>query len=339
MTAPKNETEKPHRSAASIASLAAVLAAIVPGTAAINGCYQVQLEQEKHKSEVRLKYLDRAINTEQKPEYREGVLDFLVETAPASDPMHSWAKKQLEKVRLVLQLRSEINALKEEQARVIKNLSTESALREKAQQDATRALEREQILKEKIEKSAGERERALQEQLAASEIRLRELEGSLRAAELKASIAQADDNKARSRSSARKYDSLRGLVFSQLKSQNEYLAPGDVTVATFIETSEYQCDLGIAASTGEPAWYRQFWQGAFSLPERLLEKSSDLADGHFRVLASCHPGQMPIPGEISITIILSGGRKSTAFYDSFRPPHGMFIELEYQFNTNSPSAS
>ena len=61
------------REAAYLTAVAAVLAVVIPGTAAINGWFRLRLDMRKHEHEIQLNYLDRATIATQSPENRESV--------------------------------------------------------------------------------------------------------------------------------------------------------------------------------------------------------------------------------------------------------------------------
>lgn len=97
-----------------ITAIAAIIGALVPITATINGCYSVQLERQKHQNTLQLNYLDRAIDPDQEPQYRESVLKFLEHILSENDAMKSWATKELDNIREVLRLRTELAKTRDE---------------------------------------------------------------------------------------------------------------------------------------------------------------------------------------------------------------------------------
>jgi hypothetical protein len=83
----------------------AALAAIAPCTAAVNGHFEGSRQERAQRHEIRLKYLDRALDTQRDVEYRRGVLSFLSKTMDDDPHMRDWAKTQLAGADTVLRLR------------------------------------------------------------------------------------------------------------------------------------------------------------------------------------------------------------------------------------------
>ena len=156
-----------------ITAIAAVIAALVPITATINGRYTVRLEQQKHQNQLQLSYLDRAIDPNQEPQYRESVLKFLVHTLSANDPMRTWAETELENIREVLRLQ--------------KDLAKTNDLLTVAQQEATEENQR-RIAAEGIASQASAQEQVLTKQVEELEARLAAEETELSAAASRASV-------------------------------------------------------------------------------------------------------------------------------------------------------
>jgi len=102
------------REATYITAIAAVLAAILPATALINGWYQTRSEDQSRVAEIRLKYLDRAIDPDRNEEDRAAVLKFLVEILSSGDPMKRWAQSQLDNLTEFLQMRVMYDSLEAE---------------------------------------------------------------------------------------------------------------------------------------------------------------------------------------------------------------------------------
>ena len=87
-----------------LTAIAAVIAAIIPITSAINGHFRVRLERETHLDEMRLHYLDRAIRPGQSADERRSVLNFIIETEKDSFALDSWALGELAKIESASQL-------------------------------------------------------------------------------------------------------------------------------------------------------------------------------------------------------------------------------------------
>ncbi len=104
-------------------AVAALLAAAVPLTAAVNGFFQVQNQKQVQTHEIRLKYLDRAIDSGRDAKYRERVLSFLVATLEPNDPMRSWAVEESDALKEVLRLREDLDA-KTREAKALRDLLT-----------------------------------------------------------------------------------------------------------------------------------------------------------------------------------------------------------------------
>jgi hypothetical protein len=91
-----------------LAAVAALIAATVPLTAAVNGLFQLKQQERLQLHEIRLKYLDRAIDPTQSAEYRERVLSFLLATLDPKDPMRRWAAGESDVLAEVVRLRKGI---------------------------------------------------------------------------------------------------------------------------------------------------------------------------------------------------------------------------------------
>lgn len=107
------------RQSSHLAAVAALIAAAVPLTAAVNGFFELKQQERLQLHEIRLKYLDRAIDPTQNAEYRERVLSFLLATLDSTDPMRSWAAGESNVLAEVVRLRRNIaekeRELKEQQ--------------------------------------------------------------------------------------------------------------------------------------------------------------------------------------------------------------------------------
>lgn len=113
-TARRNESRTWWTQPSLLTALAALIAAMVPLTAAINGCFELQQQERLQRHEIRLKYLDRAIDPSQTPEYRERVLSFLLATLDDDDPMRKWASGESDILVEVLKLRDNVAAKERE---------------------------------------------------------------------------------------------------------------------------------------------------------------------------------------------------------------------------------
>lgn len=91
-----------------LTALAAFIAAMMPLTAFVNGRYSVEVEREKFIKQLQLNYIDRALDTNRDPAYRESFLRFLVDTTDSSDSLHQWAKREIVKTSELTKLRSEL---------------------------------------------------------------------------------------------------------------------------------------------------------------------------------------------------------------------------------------
>lgn len=108
-TSQKSSTEdKKGQFSTYLVSAAALIAAMMPLTAFVNGCYSVKIERDKFFIQMRLNYLDRALDTTRDANYREGVIRFLLETTEPSDPLYKWALKQTKIADEIHRLRDEL---------------------------------------------------------------------------------------------------------------------------------------------------------------------------------------------------------------------------------------
>lgn len=151
-----------------ITALAAIIAAMIPITAAVNGYFSLKLEREKFTSELRLKYIDRALDTSKDPTYKRSFLEFLVQATQSNDLLHHWAQRQLQNV-------DEIGKLRTAMTKLNASLSVISG-----------KLEQERSRRAKDKTIASQREEALHSEVLEALKKKTSLEESLRAAELKA---------------------------------------------------------------------------------------------------------------------------------------------------------
>lgn len=152
------------RDPAHLAALAALVAAIVPLTAAVNGYFNVQLEHEKYLSELRLKYIERVLDANRDPAARESFLRFMVGTMEPSDKLYVWAHKELANSAEIKKLRIELD-------------NTNAKF-----QEATFLLKREQDI------SDGKELRRLQDTLINVSKEKERLEAALKTAELEGGL-------------------------------------------------------------------------------------------------------------------------------------------------------
>lgn len=134
-----------------ITAIVAVIGALVPITATINGWYTVRLERQKHQNTLQLNYLDRAIDPEKAPQYRESVLKFLRDTLKADDAMRSWAETELENIREVLRLQNELAKTSASLTAAQQKVAEENQRRIAAEGRASQASAQEQVLNKKVE--------------------------------------------------------------------------------------------------------------------------------------------------------------------------------------------
>ncbi len=110
-----------------IAAIAAIVAAVIPLTAAVNGCFSLMLERERYLSDLRLKYVDRALDPTKDPTYRESFFTFIVETTSHTDPLYHWARTRLENARSIAQLRERVAEQAANLSRIADLLAKEQA--------------------------------------------------------------------------------------------------------------------------------------------------------------------------------------------------------------------
>ncbi|MEM9552661.1 MAG: hypothetical protein AAGC60_00255 [Acidobacteriota bacterium] len=105
----------------SIVLLIAVIGAIGPMTAAINGLFKTAVENQRAQNELQIRYLERIIGTKQSIDNKEDILDFLLATLDPGDPVHSWALGEREEVHRVAILKRQVDelTLDQEKARAI----------------------------------------------------------------------------------------------------------------------------------------------------------------------------------------------------------------------------
>ena len=106
------------------AYITALAALIIPGTAAIHGFFNTQLEIKKHQHQfelsqegqthkIRQTYLDRAVDPQRNAQYRASILNFLLITLD-DDDMTRWAQGELDELQNVLNTQPQLaNALRE----------------------------------------------------------------------------------------------------------------------------------------------------------------------------------------------------------------------------------
>jgi hypothetical protein len=98
------------RDAAIIGAIATVLVPLATGLTAWSASFiheyfetqrfvrQLRLSEQGQFQEIRQKYLDRAIDPQRNPQYRQSVLSFLVTTLSTDDPMKNWAQDELKEL-------------------------------------------------------------------------------------------------------------------------------------------------------------------------------------------------------------------------------------------------
>jgi hypothetical protein len=125
-------------------AIAGLIAAVIPATAAVNGCYSLRLEREKFLSELHLKYVDRALDPTKDPTYRESFLTFIVDTTSQGDPLYHWAENRLENTKSIVKLREQVAAQAARLSQIADLLAKERAGH---MQDKTVAAARERELR------------------------------------------------------------------------------------------------------------------------------------------------------------------------------------------------
>ena len=78
-----------------ITAIAALIGAMVPITAGINGWYSVKVEREKFSAQMQLNFLDRALDPTKDSTYRESIIRYLLESTEPSNPLYKWAYNQV----------------------------------------------------------------------------------------------------------------------------------------------------------------------------------------------------------------------------------------------------
>lgn len=171
MSAPPSEDSSERwrfwRDPAYLTALAALLAAMIPITAAVNGYFALELEREKFASELRLKYVDRALDTSKDSTYRENFLRFLMQATSSSELLHKWAEDQLRNASEIRRVRAEIAKLNASLRTASDQLAVE---RGRQLRNQTAASQREQVLHERLASALGERD-ALEAKLHAAELK------------------------------------------------------------------------------------------------------------------------------------------------------------------------
>jgi hypothetical protein len=146
----------PWRNPPLLAAVAALFAAIIPLTAAINGWFSLALERDKFRSEMRLKYVDRALDPTKDPAYKSAFLDYLVGTTSPTDPMHKWARTHMQYISDLEQVRTQLTQVnakllvmttqaRELSARDQKAFAVSEKVREKALRTEIVALRSEKV--------------------------------------------------------------------------------------------------------------------------------------------------------------------------------------------------
>jgi septal ring factor EnvC (AmiA/AmiB activator) len=100
--ADENERAKDDKQPPWLALALALAAVTAPLTTAIHGWLstsrELALNTAKQEHEIRLAYLDRAIDPNRTPADRQTVLRFLVAATASSDPVRAWAERELGEV-------------------------------------------------------------------------------------------------------------------------------------------------------------------------------------------------------------------------------------------------
>ncbi|MCB1033439.1 MAG: hypothetical protein KDD47_06350, partial [Acidobacteria bacterium] len=148
--------EKTGRFPAYLGAVAALIGAMMPLSAFISGWYGVQAEREKFRTQMRLNYLDRALDTTRSAAYREGVLRFLLQTIEPSDPLYQWATDQAQIAQEILRLEGQIAKLDGELETSSRALSEE---RERRAKETTASAARETDLTREVQTLRSERSR------------------------------------------------------------------------------------------------------------------------------------------------------------------------------------
>jgi chromosome segregation ATPase len=130
------------RSKLTITVLGGLIAAIAPTTSGIHGCVskdrEIGLARIAQAHDIRLKYLDRAIDPTKTPVYRKQVLELLAEMSEHGEETMRWAKAQIEVIS------AEIEELKAAKAKQDADLK---AAQEKQGQLETEIREKESAIK------------------------------------------------------------------------------------------------------------------------------------------------------------------------------------------------
>ena len=131
--------------AADVSTISAAVGTLIAIATAIHGWFKLrldrqanqarlQLEKEKQQHETRLKYLDRAIQTDLKEEDRSLVLNFVAETSSSDSALRMWARREQEKVEEAARLRKDV--IKTEQALHSLRLEASKRNANRAEQEA-----------------------------------------------------------------------------------------------------------------------------------------------------------------------------------------------------------
>lgn len=150
-----------------LGALAALIAAMMPLSSYINGKYSLEVEREKFLTQMRLGYLDRALDPTKDANYRESIIRYLLDSIEPSDPLYKWAYNQ---VRV---------------AEEIRNLETQISALDVKFSKATNELEVEQKGRDRERANASARERELRAQIEDAKSSRSRLEAALREAEAK----------------------------------------------------------------------------------------------------------------------------------------------------------
>jgi hypothetical protein len=151
-----------------ITAIVALIGAMVPLTAGINGWYGVQVEREKFLTQMRLNFLDRALDPTKTSTYRESIIRYLLESIEPSDPLYKWAYNQVRVTEEIRKLEKGIDILDAN----LKKAGTELALEQGSRsRERSIASARESELRNQLEKAKQERAR-LEQALRDAELKI-----------------------------------------------------------------------------------------------------------------------------------------------------------------------
>lgn len=164
---PESKPETENRSIR-ITAIAALIGAMVPITAGINGWYSVKVEREKFLAQMRLNFLDRALDSTKDPAYRESIIRYLLESSEPSDPLYKWAYNQARVAEEIRKLENDIANLDSGLKRAGTELTAEQG---RLGRERSIASARESELRNQLEKAKQGRAR-LEQALRDAEMKI-----------------------------------------------------------------------------------------------------------------------------------------------------------------------